>query len=182
LSRILAIILFLLLSPVLLIVTLIILFDDGFPVFFRQKRVGVNNSHFNIYKFRTMTTKTPDIPTHMVTNPRVLFTKSGPILRNLSLDELPQLINIMKGEMKFIGPRPALHNQEDLIELRTNAGVSKLIPGVTGWAQINGRDELPISEKVIYDEYYLQNSSFLLDARILLLTLFKSLRMSGVSH
>jgi len=88
----------------------------------------------------------------------------------------------MKGEMKFIGPRPALHNQEDLIELRTNAGVSKLIPGVTGWAQINGRDELPISEKVIYDEYYLQNSSFLLDARILLLTLFKSLRMSGVSH
>ena len=129
-----------------------------------------------------MTTKTPDIPTHMVTNPRVLFTKSGPILRNLSLDELPQLINIMKGEMKFIGPRPALHNQEDLIELRTNAGVSKLIPGVTGWAQVNGRDELSIPEKVEMDTYYLENKSVWIDIKILLLTILKAFKLQGVSH
>ena len=129
-----------------------------------------------------MRENTPDIPTHLVEDTSSLYTKSGPLLRKLSLDELPQLINIIKGDMKFIGPRPSLHNQADLIELRTKAGIHKLVPGVTGWAQINGRDELPIPVKVQYDEYYFKNRSLCLDLKILLLTTFKVLGMKGVSH
>jgi len=182
LSRILGILALILLSPVLVIVGLIILIDDGFPVLYRQKRIGVNNSKFMIYKFRTMRKDTPDIPTHLVTDPASLYTKIGPLLRKLSLDELPQLINIIKGEMNFVGPRPALHNQDDLIDLRTKAGVHKLYPGVTGWAQVNGRDELPIPVKVGFDEFYLKNKSIKLDILIMLKTLVKSLNMSGVSH
>ena len=125
---------------------------------------------------------TPDIPTHLVDDPSSLFTKSGPFLRKFSFDELPQLFNILKGDMTFIGPRPALYNQDDLIELRTQAGVDRLIPGVTGWAQVNGRDELSIPDKVKMDEYYLKNKSLWLNIKILFMTVFKVFKMEGVSH
>jgi len=123
---------------------------------------------------------TPDIPTHMVGDSSSLFIKSGPFLRKFSLDELPQLINIVRGEMTFIGPRPALYNQDDLKDLRTRCGVHALIPGVTGWAQVNGRDELSIPDKVKIDEYYLQNKSIWLDFKILFLTLLKVFKAEGV--
>lgn len=181
-SRLISIFLFIILSPILLIITLIIAIDDGLPALYRQQRVGKNNALFKIYKFRTMRKDTPDIPTHLLSDPRVVYTKSGPLLRKLSMDELPQLINIIRGEMVFVGPRPALHNQEDLIKLRTGAGLHKLLPGVTGWAQVNGRDELPITVKVKLDEYYLKNRSVKLNFLIILKTIYKSLTMSGVSH
>ena len=161
---------------------LLITLDDGFPALYRQKRVGINNKLFTILKFRTMRKDTPDIPTHLLADPASVYIKSGPILRKLSLDELPQLINILRGDMVFVGPRPALHNQDDLIGLRTKAGVHKLLPGVTGWAQVNGRDELPIPIKVKFDEFYLQNKSIKLDILIILKTFVKSINMSGVSH
>ena len=123
---------------------------------------------------------TSDIPTHLVTDPSSLFTKSGPFLRKFSLDELPQLINILKGDMTFIGPRPALYNQDDLKDLRTQCDVHTLIPGVTGWAQVNGRDELSIPDKVKMDEYYLKNQSVWLDIKILFLTLLKVFKAEGV--
>ncbi|MBT7515716.1 MAG: sugar transferase, partial [Candidatus Marinimicrobia bacterium] len=147
---------------------------------FKQKRVGQNNAHFWIYKFRTMKKNTPDIPTHLVKNGKSLYTAIGPFLRKYSIDELPQLINIVKGDMTFIGPRPALYNQDDLIELRTQAGVDRLIPGVTGWAQVNGRDELSIPDKVKMDEYYLKNKSLWLDIKILFMTVFKVFKTEGV--
>ena len=147
------------LSPVFIIVSLLIIFDDGLPIIYKQKRVGRNNIHFWIYKFRTMKKGTPDLASHLVKNSQSLYTSFGPFLRKFSLDELPQLINIIKGDMKFIGPRPSLHNQHDLNELRTEAGIHSLFPGVTGWAQINGRDELSISEKVKMDLYYKNNQS-----------------------
>ena len=177
-----SILLFIILIPIFIIIALLIIIDDGFPILFRQKRVGVSNGHFNIYKFRTMKKDTPDIPTHLLSDPESLYTKFGPLLRKLSLDELPQLINIIRGDMVFIGPRPALHNQYDLIQLRTESGIHKLMPGITGWAQVNGRDELPIPAKVKFDEYYLKNRSLKLDMLIILKTIFKSLKMSGVSH
>ena len=179
-SKIFSLILFLCISPILVIVALIIMIDDGFPILFRQKRVGLHNKHFWIYKFRTMKKDTPDIPTHLVDDPSTLFTKSGPFLRKFSFDELPQLINILKGDMTFIGPRPALYNQEDLIDLRSKAGVHHLMPGVTGWAQVNGRDELSIPDKVKMDEYYLKNKSLWLDIKILFLTLLKVFKAEGV--
>jgi O-antigen biosynthesis protein WbqP len=159
-SIIIAFLLILFISPIIILVAVIIIIDDGFPIFFTQKRIGENNNHFWIYKFRTMKTDTPDIATHLVKNGTSLYTSIGPFLRKFSFDELPQLFNILKGDMIFIGPRPALYNQDDLIELRTQAGVDRLIPGVTGWAQVNGRDELSIPEKVKMDEYYLKNQSF----------------------
>ena len=170
------------LSPFLLIISLIIYIDDGFPVFFRQKRVGINNAMFWLYKFRTMKKDTPDIPTHLVKNPEFLYIRFGSLLRKFSIDELPQLINIIKGEMVFVGPRPALHNQDNLVELRTRVGVNKLMPGVTGWAQVNGRDELSIPEKVQFDEYYLKNKSWLFDIKIVFITLLKVIGMQNVSH
>ena len=181
-SRIISLILLILLSPILLIVSLIIYIDDGFPALYKQKRIGVNNSKFWVYKFRSMKKNIPDIPTHLVENPQSLYTRSGPWLRKFSIDEFPQLINIIKGDMVFVGPRPALHNQDDLVELRTRVGVHKLMPGVTGWAQVNGRDELSIPEKVKFDEYYLRNRSWFLDLKIVFLTLLKVLGMKGVSH
>lgn len=181
-SRLIALILLITFSPVLLLVALSLILDDGRPILFRQKRVGKNNNYFTIYKFRTMKVDTPDVPTHLVKDAASLYIKCGPLLRKLSLDELPQLINIIKGEMNFVGPRPALHNQDDLVSFRTKVGVHQLKPGVTGWAQINGRDELSIPEKVKLDEYYLNNQSLLLDCKIILLTVIKSLKMVGVSH
>ena len=181
-SRLIAFLLLILIGPVLLIITSIIAFDDGFPALYRQKRVGRNNTLFNIIKFRTMRKDTPDIPTHLLSNTRSVYTKSGLFFRKLSLDELPQLINIIRGEMVFVGPRPALYNQDDLINLRTEAGVHKLIPGVTGWAQVNGRDKLSIPVKVQYDEFYLKNKSLAFDTMIIFKTFIKALNMSGVSH
>ncbi len=181
-SRIIALMLFVLLLPFFLLIGLTILVSDGFPVFFKQKRIGKNNSEFWMYKFRTMKKNTPNLPTHLLKNPDQYLLPIGKLLRKLSIDELPNLINIMKGEMNFVGPRPALFNQDDLIELRTKAQVHTIKPGITGWAQINGRDELPIPEKVNYDSYYLQHQSLLLDVKIIFYTFFKTLRAEGVAH
>ena len=181
-NRIIGILLFILLSPFFLIVSLIIYIDDGFPVLYRQKRIGIQNSKFVVYKFRTMKKGIPDIPTHLVKDPQQFYTRSGPFLRKFSIDELPQLINIIKGDIVFVGPRPALHNQDDLVELRTKVGIHELMPGVTGWAQVNGRDELNIPVKVQFDEYYLKNRSWLLDLKVVFLTILKVLGMKGVSH
>ena len=181
-SKIFSLVLLICLSPILLIVAITIIVDDGFPILFRQKRVGQNNAHFWIYKFRTMKKDAPDIATHLVKDGTSLYTSIGPFLRKFSFDELPQLINILKGDMTFIGPRPALYNQDDLIELRTLAGVHTLMPGVTGWAQVNGRDELSITDKVKMDEYYLKNQSLWLDIKILCMTVIKVFKTEGVSH
>jgi O-antigen biosynthesis protein WbqP len=181
-NRILAFLLIIILAPLLMLVAAIIIWDDRLPILFKQKRVGLNNSSFYVYKFRTMSRDMPDIPTHLVESQDCIYTKSGPLLRKLSIDELPQLINIILGDMVFVGPRPALHNQTDLIELRTTVGVHYLTPGVTGWAQINGRDELSIPEKVHYDQYYLHNRSLLMDIRIILLTIYRVASMQGVSQ
>jgi len=181
-SKIFSLIILIYLSPILLIFAIAIMIDDGFPILFRQKRVGQNNAHFWIYKFRTMKKDAPDIATHLVKDGTSLYTSIGPFLRKFSFDELPQLINILKGDMIFIGPRPALYNQDDLIALRTQAGVHSLMPGVTGWAQVNGRDELSIPDKVKMDEYYLKNKSLWLDVKILFMTVFKVFKMEGVSN
>ena len=142
---------------------LFILIEDGIPVFFTQKRVGVNYTFFQIYKFRSMKKNTPNVATHLLVNPDQYLLKIGGLLRKLSLDELPNLINIIKGEMVFVGPRPALYNQDDLMEFRVATGVDKLKPGITGWAQINGRDEISIAEKVKLEQEYLSKKSFLFD-------------------
>jgi len=133
-------------------------------------------------KYRTMRTDTPAVATHLLSNADAYLTPIGKILRKMSLDELPQLMSIAKGDMSFVGPRPALFNQDDLIELRTKKGIHELTPGLTGWAQINGRDELPIPVKVEFDEYYLKHRSLLFDLRILYATFFKVLRKEGVTH
>ena len=172
----------LLLSPIFLIVALLIFFEDGFPVFFKQNRVGVNYTFFNIYKFRSMKKNTPNVATHLLTNPEQYVLKIGRILRKLSFDELPNLINIVKGEMVFVGPRPALFNQDDLMALRVEAGVQKLKPGITGWAQINGRDELLLDTKVAYEKEYLERKSFLFDLKIIILTFTRVLGSKGVTH
>ncbi|MHB1105749.1 MAG: sugar transferase [Lutibacter sp.] len=182
LNRILSIIMLLLLSPIFLTVALLIFFEDGFPVFFKQNRVGINYSFFNIYKFRSMKKNTPNVATHLLTNPEQYVLKIGRLLRKLSLDELPNLINIVKGEMVFVGPRPALYNQDDLMALRVAAGVHKLKPGITGWAQINGRDELSLEVKVAYEKEYLERKSFLFDLKILVLTFTRVLGSKGVTH
>ena len=148
-SQIIAGIILLLISPFLLFLVMILIIDDGFPIFFEQRRVGKNNSLFMIYKFRTMKIETPSsIATHLLDNPEIYNTKLGKYFRKFSLDELPQLYNIFRGDMVFIGPRPALYNQNDLIRLRTNYNLESMAPGITGWAQINGRDELSIIDKV----------------------------------
>ena len=180
-NKIVSLLMLTLLSPILIIIAAFILFEDGFPILFRQKKSWTNNSHFNIYKFRTMKNNTPDIATHLLNENHFTYTKSGPFLRKFSIDELPQLINIIKGEMTFIGPRPALHNQSDLIELRTKHGVHSLLPGVTGWAQVNGRDELKIEKKVELDSYYKKNQTISLDIKIIFLTIIKVFKTENVS-
>lgn len=181
-NRIIAVIIFILLSPIFLIVFLFIFFEDGFPVFFKQKRVGVNYSFFEIYKFRSMKKDTPNVATHLLEDPSKYILKSGGILRKLSLDELPNLINIIKGEMVFVGPRPALYNQDDLMKLRVDAGVDQLIPGITGWAQINGRDEISLEEKVAFEKEYLERKSLLFDIKIIVNTFTSVLKSDGVKH
>jgi O-antigen biosynthesis protein WbqP len=182
LNRIAALFLLIILSPIFLLVGLLIFIQDGFPVFFKQKRVGLNYSFFYIYKFRTMKKDTPNVATHLLTNPEQYLLKIGALLRKLSLDELPNLINIIKGEMVFVGPRPALFNQEDLMALRVAAGVDKLIPGITGWAQVNGRDELSLEQKVALEKEYLAKKSLLIDFQILIKTFTNVLVSKGVTH
>ena len=152
------------------------------PILYWSDRVGRNNTIFRMPKFRTMRTDTPAVATHLLNDPDRYLTPIGNFLRKSSLDELPQLYSILKGDMSFVGPRPALFNQDDLVELRTRNGVHLLTPGLTGWAQINGRDELPIPVKVEFDTYYLRNRSMLLDIKILFRTFFKVARREGVSH
>ena len=181
-TRLFALVLLVILSPIFLFVALFILIEDGIPVFFTQKRVGVNYTFFQIYKFRSMKKNTPNVATHLLVNPDQYLLKIGGLLRKLSLDELPNLINIIKGEMVFVGPRPALYNQDDLMEFRVATGVDKLKPGITGWAQINGRDEISIAEKVKLEQEYLSKKSFLFDLEILVKTFTNVLFSKGVSH
>ena len=181
-TRLFALVLLVILSPIFLVVALFILFEDGIPVFFTQKRVGVNYTFFQIYKFRSMKKNTPNVATHLLTNPDQYLLKIGKFIRKTSLDELPNLLNIIKGEMVFVGPRPALYNQEDLMDFRVTTGVDKLKPGITGWAQINGRDEISIAEKVKLEQVYLQKKSFLFDIEIIIKTFTNVLFSKGVSH
>ena len=169
------------LAPVFLTLVIAIKLDSPGPVFFKQKRVGIHQKHFKILKFRTMRTDTPkDMPTHLLQDPDQYITKVGKFLRKTSLDELPQLINIVKGEMSIIGPRPALWNQYDLIEERKKYGANDILPGLTGWAQIHGRDELDIPEKAKLDGYYVDNLSFGLDVKCFFGTILSVLRSDGV--
>ncbi len=173
----------LVLSPFFLAIALAIKVDSKGPVFFFQKRVGKDKRHFNIAKFRTMFADTPaDIPTHLLQDPNSRITKVGRFLRKTSLDELPQLINILMGQMSIIGPRPALYNQYDLIEQRDKYDVNLLVPGLTGWAQINGRDELPIDVKAELDGYYASNISFWLDIKVFFLTIMRVFTAHGVAE
>ena len=169
------------LAPVYLLVALAIKLDDPGPVFFRQKRVGIHKTHFNILKFRTMKMNTPkDTPTHLLENPQQYITRVGRILRKTSLDELPQILQIFTGEMSVIGPRPALWNQFDLIAERDKYGANDVRPGLTGWAQINGRDELPIDVKARLDGEYVENLSFLFDCKCFFGTITSVLKSEGV--
>lgn len=182
LNRLFALLLLIILSPLFLIVSLVILIEDGFPIFFTQKRVGINYCFFIIYKFRSMKKNTPNVATHLLTNPEQFLLKIGKFIRKSSLDELPNLINIIKGEMVFVGPRPALYNQDDLMVLRLAAGVDKLKPGITGWAQINGRDEISIEKKVELEQEYMLKKSILLDFEIIIKTFTNVLFSKGVIH
>lgn len=175
-----SLIFFILFSPIFLIVAIFIKLNSKGPVFFIQDRIGKNNEIFKLYKFRTMKVGTPNVATDKLTDAKSYLTAVGKILRKTSLDELPQLINILRGDMTFVGPRPALYNQYNLKELRTNAGVHVLLPGITGWAQINGRDHNDDAQKTQLDKYYLENKSLGLDIKILFLTVFKVLRAEGV--
>ena len=169
------------LSWLFLILMLAIKLTSPGPVFFKQKRVGLHKTFFEIYKFRTMRTDTPhDMPTHLLANPDQYITKLGKFLRSTSLDELPQLINILKGDMAVVGPRPALWNQEDLIAARESCGANDVRPGLTGWAQIHGRDELEIAEKAALDGYYVEHMNFLLDVKCFFGTITSVLRHDGV--
>ena len=164
-----------------LVIALWIKIDSPGPVFFRQKRVGKDKTHFMILKFRTMRTDTPkDVPTHLLQDPYAYITRSGRFLRKTSLDELPQLINILQGEMSFVGPRPALWNQFDLIARRDEVGANALRPGLTGWAQVNGRDELPLAVKARFDGEYAKNLGFIMDIRCVFRTLLEVFRGEGV--
>lgn len=170
-----------LLVPILVIAVLVRLTSRG-PALYWSDRVGKDNAIFRMPKFRTMRIDTPAVATHLLTDPDAYLTPIGPFLRKSSLDELPQLWSVLKGDMSFVGPRPALFNQDDLISLRTERGVHQLVPGITGWAQINGRDELPIPVKVGFDEEYLKMRSFFFDIKILWLTFLKVVKREGVTH
>jgi O-antigen biosynthesis protein WbqP len=182
LSRLLAFLIFILLLPIFILVAFSIFIEDGMPIFFKQKRVGINYTFFNIYKFRSMKKNTPNVATHLLENPGQYLLKIGGLLRKLSLDELPNLINIIKGEMVFVGPRPALYNQDDLMILRVATGVDKLKPGITGWAQINGRDDISIEKKVQLEQEYMYKKSTLFDIEIIIKTFTRVLFSKGVSH
>jgi len=167
--------------PMVIIAVLVKLTSRG-PVMYWSDRVGKHNIIFRMPKFRTMKLDTPAVATHLLDNPDLYLTPIGKFLRKSSFDELPQLFSIVLGDMSFVGPRPALFNQNDLVALRTQKGIDVLTPGLTGWAQINGRDELPIPVKVEFDEYYLKHCSFYFDLKILFLTFVKVVRREGVTH
>ena len=169
------------LVPIVVVAVLVKLTSKG-PALYWSDRVGMHNTIFKMPKFRSMKVETPAVATHLLVDPGIVLTPVGDFLRKSSLDELPQLWCILKGEMSFVGPRPALFNQDDLILLRTEKGVDKVVPGLTGWAQVNGRDELPIPEKVVLDVEYMERQSLWLDMRILWLTVLKVVRRDGVSH
>ena len=175
-------ILLVLLSPLMLLVSAAILLSSRGPILYWSDRVGKNNVIFRMPKFRSMLVDTPIIATDLLSDPDKCLSPIGGILRRSSLDELPQLFSVLKGDMSFVGPRPALFNQEDLILLRTEKEVSKLLPGITGWAQINGRDELSILDKVALDVEYLDRQSFWFDIKILCVTFLKVVKRDGVSH
>jgi O-antigen biosynthesis protein WbqP len=181
-NRIFAFIIIIIFSPLFILISLFILFEDGFPVFFTQKRIGINLTFFKIYKFRSMKKNTPNIATHLLIKPERYLLQIGNFIRKTSLDELPNLINIVKGEMVFVGPRPALYNQDDLTSLRVEKGIDKLKPGITGWAQINGRDDISVKNKVQLEEEYLNKKSLLFDLNIIIKTFTKVLFSKGVSH
>ncbi|NJJ41636.1 sugar transferase [Paenibacillus apii] len=167
--------------PFFIIIAVAIKLESRGPILFKQKRIGKHKREFYILKFRTMRTDTPkDMPTHLLKNPEVCITRVGKFLRKTSLDELPQIINILKGEMSIIGPRPALWNQYDLLEERDKYGANEIKPGLTGWAQINGRDELPNEEKAKYDGAYAKKLSFLFDVKIFIMTIVRVLKSDGV--
>jgi len=179
---ILALLGFIVLSPVLLAIGCIIRLDSSGPAIFKQDRIGWDNQIFVLYKFRTMKTGTPDVATHLLKSPEERITRIGGFLRRTSLDEVPQLINVIKGDMSLVGPRPALYNQDDLIEGRRKLGINRLRPGLTGWAQINGRDEISIESKIELDHYYLEHQSLWLDLIILIKTVFKVYTAEGVAE
>lgn len=171
-----------LLSVPLLGLALLVKVTSHGPILYWSNRVGRNNSIYRMPKFRSMRIDTPAVATHLLTNPQSHLTPIGSFLRKSSLDELPQLWSIIKGDMSFVGPRPALFNQDDLIALRTQYGVHELLPGLTGWAQINGRDELPVSQKVALDVEYMQRQSLWFDLKIILLTVVKVIRRESIAH
>lgn len=166
----------------LLVIALLVKFTSSGPVLYWSSRVGKDNLLFRMPKFRTMRVNTPEVATHLLADSHQYLTPVGAFLRRYSFDELPQLWSVITGDMSMVGPRPALFNQDDLIALRTAKGVHQLIPGITGWAQINGRDDLPIPIKVEFDVHYLKHRSLMFDIRILFLTLFRVLRREGVTH
>ena len=175
------IIVLLLLIPIFLLILLIKMTSTGAALYWSD-RVGMNNIIFKMPKFRSMKVDTPAVATHLLNNPDAFLSPIGGFLRHSSLDELPQLFSVLKGDMSFVGPRPALFNQDDLIALRTEKGVDKLLPGITGWAQVNGRDELSIPDKVVLDVEYLNRQSFWFDMKILWMTFLKVANRDGVSH
>ena len=182
-SRIIALLVLILISPVMAIISVIIIFDNGFPIIYIQKNYGKNHNFFYLYKFRTMQRNAPEIPTEKLYQPQRYLLRSGKFLRKYSLDELPQLINIIEGKMRFIGPRPCMVNNEEIVkELREKYGVDKLTPGITGWAQVNGRDLNSFRKKVELDHYYMLNESFLLNIKILIKTILVVLSPRDVKH
>lgn len=170
------------LLPIFAVLFAAVRLSSAGPALHWSKRIGRRNAIFLMPKFRTMRIGTPQVATHLLASPDAFLTPIGPFLRKTSLDELPQLWSILRGDMSFVGPRPALYNQADLIALRTSAGVDALLPGLTGWAQVNGRDELPIPDKVAFDVQYLERMSLAFDLKIMAMTVEKALRSEGVSH
>lgn len=168
--------------PLVALCAIVIRMDSPAPVFHISRRVGRKNRIFNMPKFRTMLVSTPQVATHLLVNPSNHLTRAGGFLRKTSLDELPQIWSVLLGDMSFVGPRPALFNQHDLVQARTRLGIDSLRPGITGWAQINGRDDISLEKKVELDREYLAKKSFLLDLKILLKTAWKALALEGVSH
>jgi O-antigen biosynthesis protein WbqP len=178
----LSLLLLIILSPIMLLIAVTVSLTSKGPIIYRSNRVGKNNVIFSMPKFRSMRVDTPAVATHLITDYNVLLSPIGAFLRRSSLDELPQLFSILKGNMSFVGPRPALFNQDNLVALRTDKGVDKLKPGITGWAQVNGRDELSIPDKVAFDVEYLERQSFWFDLKILWMTLLKVIKRDNISH
>ena len=181
-NLIISILMIMAIAPLLLISAILVKVTSKGPALYWSDRVGMNNKTYKMPKFRSMLIDTPAVATHLLDNPDAYLSPIGGFLRSTSLDELPQLFSVLRGDMSFVGPRPALYNQDDLITLRTEKGVDKLPPGITGWAQVNGRDELSIPDKVVLDVEYLNRQSFWFDMKILWMTFLKVINRDGVSH